>query len=206
MDSMALASSRNRVVGIGVIAFGLLMLTSLFMMTEGGEHPLALETEVRLCELLGDDIWSELAYPASGAIAREPTNAGADVIACALELDPVPPEDRWARVARGDDADRIRRIATVTLTTTAGLRQHSPNADSDNYTQTFDEELVASGWSATEIDGPWSWASIYRKSEQEAASLAEDNGVVLWVTTRGVEVDNLVAFTRTASERIRPAD
>ncbi len=78
--------------------------------------------------------------------------------------------------------------------------------DSDNYTQTFDEELVASGWSATEIDGPWSWASIYRKSEQEAASLAEDNGVVLWVTTRGVEVDNLVAFTRTASERIRPAD
>jgi hypothetical protein len=206
MQLGSFGNSRSRIVGIGVIAFGILALSSLFMMTEGGAHPLALKTDVDLCKLLGDDIWAELAYPASDAVARPPETGEGGAAACALELDPVPPGDRWARVARGEDADRVRRIATVRLTTTAELRQQSPNADSAAYTETFDRELVASGWSAAEIQGPWTWGSVYTRDEERAASLAEDHGVVLWVTATGVEADNLVAFTRTASERIHTAD
>lgn len=206
MESEPPGNSRSRIVGIGVVAFGLLALSSLFMMTEGGEHPLALKTDVDLCKLLGEDIWAELAYPASDAIVRPPESGVAGGSVCALELDPVPPGDRWGRVARGEDADRVRRIATVRLTTTAELRQQSPNADSAAYAETFDRELVASGWSAAGIEGPWTWGSVYTRDEENTASLAEDHGVVLWVTAKGVETGNLVAFTRTASERIRPAD
>lgn len=206
MKSENYSQSKSRFAGIGVLAFAVLAVSSLFVITEGGEHPLALKTDVALCDLLGDDLWHQLEYPASGAVSRPAYGAERDVAVCALELDPVPPGDRWARIARGEDADRVRRIATVTLTTTARLRQQSPQADSKVYAETFDQELVASGWNAREIEGPWSWASVYTRDEEAAATLTEDRGVVLWVESWGVAPDNLVAFTRTASQRIRPGN
>jgi hypothetical protein len=124
-------------------------------------------------------------------------------VACALELDPVPPGDRWARLARGDDADEVRRIATVTLMTTAALRQHNPQASSTRYASTFDKELLASGWADERIEGPWFWGTAYTQGEGQAAALVEDHGVVLWVTAAGVEPDHLVSFARSASQRIR---
>ena len=89
------------------------------------------------------------------------------------------------------------------LSTTATLRAQNPAAATAEYAHTFDEEMVASGWSAREVEGPWTWGAVYSMGEEEAAALAEDEGVVLYVTARGVHPDSLVAFTQRASERIR---
>lgn len=204
MNAAELLRSRNGLVGIGVLAFAVFAVLALLSMTAGGEHPRALDTEVDLCTVLGEDVWSELQYPASGAIVRAPENSPPRELVCALELDPVPHGDRWARLARGDDADQVRRIATVWLNTTATLRRQSPSADSRTYAETFDREMVASGWSAQQVEGPWSWGAVYTMGEQEVAALAEDEGVVLWITASGVSPENLLTFTRSASQRIRP--
>ena len=150
-----------------------------------------------------DRIAGQPAQQTSDAVARVPENVHAGMVTCALELEPVKPGDRWARVARGEDADKVRRIATVILSTTATLRQQSPNAKSETYTETFDRELVASGWTSNDIEGPWSWGSVYTLGEDQVATLVEDHGVVLWVTAKDVAPDNMVTFTRSASERIR---
>lgn len=206
MERADVLKSRTGLVGIGVLAFAVLAIFSLFAMTHGGEHPLALQSEVDLCRTLGEEVWVELGYPASDPVARVPADAAPGAIVCALELDPVPAGDRWARIARGDDADELRRIATVRLSTTATLRAESASADSREYARRFDQEMIASGWNATEIEGPWSWGAVYTLGEGEAAALAEDNGVVLYVTASGVDPGSLAGFTRNASRRIRSAD
>ena len=198
-----LMGSKPGLVGVGVLTFAVIAIVSLVGITKGGEHPLALETDVALCDMLGEDVWIHLHYPASDMIARVADNSQENAVVCALELEPVSPGDRWARVARGDDADKVRRIATVMLTTTAALQLHSPNAKSGTYTETFDRELVASGWISRNIEGPWSWGSVYTLGEDQVATLVEDNGVVIWVTATDVAPDNMVSFTRNASQRIR---
>ena len=195
--------SRARPVGVGILTFGVLALVSLSVMTDSGKHPLALATDVSLCDLLGDEVWNQLEYPAGNPVARAPAMIDRGLVACALELDPVPPNDRWARLARGDDADKVRRIATVTLMTTAALRQHNPDASSTGYAATFDKELMASGWAEQKIEGPWYWGAAYTQGEDQAAALVEDHGVVLWVMASGVDPDHLVSFARSASQRIR---
>lgn len=198
-----LLRSRPGIVGIGVLTFAVLALVSLLSITDGGDHPLALETDVPLCELLGNEVWVELQYPATDAIARVPEDSQSNSMICALELEPVAPGDRWARIARGDDADKVRRIASVMISTTATLRQQSPNIQSDNYTATFDQELVASGWSASQIEGPWTWGAVYTTSEGKVAALVEDHGVVFWATAKDVSAENMVSFTHSAAEKMR---
>ncbi len=198
-----LLDSRPGVVGVGLLVFAVLALVSLLNQTGGGDHPLALETDVPLCEILGSDVWVELQYPASDAVVRVPEDSRSDANVCALELEPVAPDDRWARIARGDDAHRVRRIASVMVSTTATLRQRSPDLHSEGYAQTFDQELVASGWSGSRIEGPWTWGAVYTMNEGQVAALVEDHGVVFWATAEGVAPENMVSFTRSASERMR---
>ncbi len=201
MKSAGLSGPVRTLSGVGVLVFAVLLLLYLLSATRGGEHPLALETEVELCSLLGDELWVNLQYPASDAVARIPESASNDLV-CALELDPVASDDRWARVARGEDAGQVRTIATVTLVTTGTLRKHNPSASTERYAETFDQELVASGWSGEEMEGPWAWASLYTMGDQ-AASLVEDSGVVLWTVATGVQADDLAGFSRAAAPRLR---
>ena len=201
MKSAGLSGPVRTLSGVGVLVFAILLLLYLLSATRGGEHPLTLESELELCSLLGDELWAQLQYPASDAVARKPETAR-DALVCALELDPVDADDRWARVARGEDAGQVRTIATVTLMTTATLRQHNPSAASDSYTETFDQELVASGWSGEGLDGPWRWGSLYTMREQ-VATLVEDDGVVLWTVATGVQANDLAGFTRSAAIRLR---
>lgn len=199
--------SRARLAGIGLAILAVLAIVTLLPSTAGGGHPLASETEFDLCGLLGEDVWVELSYPASDPVARVPANAEGGATVCALELDPVPPGDRFARVARGDDADEIRRIATVRLVTTAHLQATNPEATTGTYVDTFRQELAAEGWEADTIQGPWSWGQVYNMAGEQAtdraATLVEDAGAVLWTTATGVAPDNLVRFTRSATTRIR---
>lgn len=199
--------SRAALAGIGLAIFAVLVIVTLLSSTTGDGHPLAQETEFDLCDLLGEDTWVDLSYPASDPVARMPANAEGGMTVCALELDPVPPDDRFARVARGDDADEIRRIATVRMVTTAHLRAANREATTATYVDTFSQELAADGWEAEAIQGPWSWGQVYTMAGEQAAdraaTLVEDAGAVLWTTATGVAPENLVRFTRTAIERIR---
>lgn len=202
MNFATISGPARTLAGVGVLAVATLLLLYLLATTRGGEHPLTLRQDVDLCTLLGDEIWVQLQYPATGAVARSPESAGGDSMVCALELDPVDADDRWARVARGEDAGQVRTIATVSLITTATLRSQSPKADSGRYANTFDAELIASGWSGEALDGPWSWASLYTMNDQ-AATLLEDDGVVVWTVSRGVAPDDLAGFTRAVAVALR---
>ncbi len=203
--------SRATWAGIGLAILAVLAIVALLPSSAGSGHPLASETEFDLCGLLGEDIWVELSYPASDPVARVPANAEGGTTVCALELDPVPPGDRFARVARGDDADEIRRIATVRLVTTAHLQATNPEATTGTYVDTFRRELASDGWEADTIQGPWSWGQVYTMAGEQAeegvadraATLVEDAGAVLWTTATGVAPDNLVRFTQSATNRIR---
>lgn len=203
MAGQGFFGSKAGLVGIGLLAFGVIAIASLSIMTSGGRHPLALERDVDLCGLMGELTWAQLQYPASDAVARVPENAMQDTATCALELDPVAPEDRWGRVARGEDANEVRRIATVMLTTTAMMRSQSPDARTDAYARTFGDELVTSGWQGREINGPWTTGTLYRLGETEVSALIEDEGVMLWITASEVTSENLAAFARTTAEMIR---
>ncbi|HUF19953.1 MAG TPA: hypothetical protein VMP00_04290, partial [Burkholderiales bacterium] len=189
--------SRATLAGVGLVIFAVLAIVTLQSDQRGGQHPLALEAESDLCSLLGEGVWVELGYPAGNPVARVPATDNGDATVCALELDPVPPGDRFARVARGDDAGETRRIATVRLVTNASLQASNPETSTDRYVEAFGRELEADGWSGEETQGPWTWGAMYTAPEDRAAMLIEDHGIVLWTTATGVTPDNLVQFTHT---------
>lgn len=188
-------------IGLGVLA--VLALVTLLTGPGGGSHPLTSETDVDLCALLGQGVWVDLSYPASDPVARVPADAEAGTLVCALELDPVAPGDRFGRVARGEDADEVRRIATVMLVTNGVLQQNAPEGDTGEYVRVFRDEIAADGWEGSEVIGPWSWGAVYTMAEDRVASLVEDHGVMLWITATGVTRDNLERFTRSAARQVR---
>lgn len=195
--------SRATLAGLGLVIVAILAIVALQSDSGGGQHPLAQEAEADLCGALGEGVWVELGYPAGNPVARVPASENGDPTVCALELDPVPPGDRFARVARGDDADETRRIATVRLVTNASLQASNPETSTDRYVETIGRELKADGWSGEVAQGPWTWGEVYTAPEDRAAMLVEDHGIVLWTTATGVTPDNLVQFTETAVQRMR---
>lgn len=203
MKFEALLRCGSAVSGVGICALVAIAVITVSCSRHSGEHPLARESDVDLCALLGEDVWLQLRYPAADPMVRVPQVAGGDSMVCALELDPVPSGDRFARIGRGEDANEVRTIATVTLTTTARLAEEAPQADSAGFAETLDEELRSDGWAGRELEGPWASASVYTLGEDEAATLVEDSGVVLWTRTAGVEPQALVSFTETVVQRIR---
>ena len=68
------------------------------MMTvlRGGEHPLGMEPNLVLCDVLDTSVWASLPDAGNGGIVRVPTAAAGAVNQCALELDPVPAGHRHA--------------------------------------------------------------------------------------------------------------
>ena len=144
-----------------------------------------------------------LSHPASGAIARIPAGSSIESHNCALELDPVPANDRWARVARGADAGKIRQIASVMVLTEADLRRQSPELSTDKYMDTFAAELTASGWDERLVEGPWKRGGQYSLSYQGLAMLIEDDGIVIWITVRDVGEEYLTSFAEAVALKLR---
>ena len=203
MVELTMSRSTLRMAGAGVLIFGLLALAMLYSQTDPGEHPLAAEPTVDLCGKLGADVWDLMAYPALDPVVRVPESAGDGDSMCAYEIDPVDPSDRWARVARGEDADRVQQIAVVSLATTAYLRHRGPSVTAASYFETFNNELRADGWERQVLVGPWSRGNIYSTSGDRTATLFEDEGVVVWIASEGVEAPSLEVFSRAVAARLR---
>lgn len=182
--------------------FAVLALAMLYSETRVDDHPLAARRSVPLCELLGEEVWHQLAYPATETVIRVPSGqTGVDSV-CALELDPVAPGDRWGRVARGESADDVVRIASVSVVTQTDLRHQSPNLTTAYYYETFDKELVASGWEPVSVQGPWTSGKAYSLRENDVSMLVEDRGIVIWITARDTDISDLVAFSSVVAERL----
>lgn len=189
--------------GVGIIVFAVLAMAMLYSEAEPGAHPLADKRTVDLCKELGTEVWFQLAYPALDPVVRVPASAEEGDSMCALEIDPVDPADRWARVARGENADQVQQIAVVTVATSSYLRHQSPDLTTSGYFQTFDKELVADGWQRRTLDGPWIQGNAYTGSGERVAALVEDDGIVIWIASEGVDAVNLEVFSRSVAARLR---
>ena len=188
-----------------MVIFALLALAMLYSETEVGEHPLAAETKIDVCGILGEESWYYLAYPAMETVVRVPESSSNTDSICALEIDPVDPSDRWGRVARGDDADRLQQIAVVSVVTTSFLRQQSPNLTTELFFNTFGEEVLAGGAERRELTGPGTRAVYYSSDEGRDMLLFEDQGIVVWLQAEGVEPANFEAFAREVASLLRQA-
>ena len=199
----AKSHGRIRPFSIGVLTFGVIALLSLALILRGGEHPLRQTSNLPVCELLGEEVWTSLSHPASDAIVRIPAGSSIESHTCALELDPVPADDRWARVARGADAGKVRQIARIMVLTQADLWQQSPNISTDEYWETFAKELVASGWTEQLVEGPWKRGGQYLSSYSGTALLLEDDGIVIWITAPEIGSEYLTGFAEAVVLKLR---
>ena len=195
-----------RPVTLGVLLVGAGLLWFLLSTLRGGGHPLALQAEPVLCELLGESVWETLPFAHDGGIVRVPAAAAGAANYCGLELDPLTNADRFERIARGDDADRVREIVSIMLVTRAALFRQSPSASTADYAEAWSEELQASGWPGQALEGDWRSGELFTGAEGQQGVLIEDDGIVLWITARELETQRLVAFAGrvTGDLRIQP--
>jgi len=184
-----------------VFAVGaLLFLASV--LREGG-HPRALEAELVACEVLDEPVWAILPFATDGGIIRSPASAKEQPNWCALELDPVPAGDRFGRIARGDDADRVRQIASVMIMTRAALWRQSPTASVADFTKAWSAELVADGISGEPLEGPWESARLMVGSRGQQAILIEDDGIMVWITADDVKPELMLTFAGNVANRLK---
>jgi len=183
-----------RLHSLVLLVFGAGVLWFLFTVLRGGEHPLAGVPDLVVCDAIDESIWQTLPYAADGGTIRPPASAGGNTNFCAFELDPVPPGDRFARIARGEDADRVREIATVMILTRAALFRQSPATTTAAYTDAWSGEMKASGWPGQGLDGPCTRGELFTGSQGQQGVLIEDDGVMIWITAPDMDTDRLVGF------------
>jgi len=195
-----------RLHSLVLLVFGAGVLWFLFTVLRGGEHPLASVPEPLVCEAIDESIWQTLPYAAEGGIIRPPASAGGNTNYCAFELDPVPPGDRFARIARGEDADRVREIATVMVLTRAALFRQSPATTTAAYTDAWSAELEASGWPGQGLEGPWQRGELFTGSQGQQGVLIEDDGIMIWITAPDMDTGRLIGFAGAVAADLRKQD
>ncbi len=188
---------------IGVLAVGALLLGFLVYILRGGDHPLALQPELALCEVLDESVWAHLPRPSGDVRIRQPTASPDDASTCAMELEPLRSNNRFERIARGEDADRIRVIASVRVTTRAALWRQGPTMPMREYAQMWSDELAASGGSPSPLQGPWSSGQIFTGTQGQQGVLIEDDGIMIWIQGPEVEQDRLSGFAVAVAQNLR---
>jgi len=188
---------------IVLLLFGVGAMLFLASYLREGGHPRALEADLVACDVLDEPVWSILPFATDGGIVRVPENAAGKTNWCALELDPVPPGHRVARIARGDDADRVRQIASVMIMTRAALWRQSPTASIADFTEAWMAELQADGVSSEPLEGPWKSGQIMSGSQGQQALLLEDDGIMIWITANDMHTELLVDFAEMVANRLR---
>ena len=188
---------------IVLLVFAVGALWFLVSVLREGGHPRALEADLVACDVLDESVWSILPFATDGGIIRMPENAAGKANWCALELDPVPPGDRFARIARGDDFDRVRQIASVMIITRAGLWRQSPTASIQGFTETWLAELKADGVTMEPLPGPWNSGYLASSVQGRQGVLIEDEGIMIWITAGDVKRELLEDFAVNVATRLR---
>lgn len=188
---------------IVLLLFAVGVLLFLYSALREGGHPRALEADLVACEVLDESLWTILPFATDGGIIRIPESAMGQANYCALELDPVPPGDRFARIARGDDFDQVRQIASVMIVTRAALWRQSPTASIDGFTDTWLAELTADGVSTQPLEGPWKSGYLLTGIQGRQGLLIEDDGIMIWITAGEVKTELLEDFAVSVATRLR---
>lgn len=186
-----------------LLVFGVGVLWFLVIVLRGGGHPLGLEPDLDLCDVLDPAVWSELPTANSEAIIRIPTNAAGASNYCALELDPVTSGNRFERIARGDDAARVREIASVMVVTRAALYRQNPAGSTKDFTEMWSSELQADGWQRVPLEGPWRYSELFTGKSGKHGILIEDDGIMIWITASGTDPEGLVRFAKSITLDLR---
>jgi hypothetical protein len=194
---------RFRLHSIVLLIFATGVLWFMMTVLRGGEHPLGMEPNLVLCDVLDTSVWASLPDAGNGGIVRVPTAAAGAVNQCALELDPVPAGHRLERIERGEDADRVREIATVMVITRAALFRQSPAVTTTGYTNAWSDELHADGWPGEALTGPWKRGELFTGRNGRQGVLIEDDGIMIWITVRELATESVVAFAEAVTADLR---
>jgi len=173
----------GRLVGVGVLLFGVMALLATLWLIRPGDHPLAGTVELSLCDRLDENALLALAGGADIIVHRE-----------------VPPSAAWGESCRltfttVNSSVAMPREVLVSVMTTAQMRRISGmRSDTQRYVETFVAESRASGMQVEPAVGPWREGWLMHQGESSAMLIAEDRGVVLIVNTQMVPRERLLPF------------
>lgn len=185
------SAGRFRPAGLGILISGALLLYVGLQFVRGGAHPLAATVGFDLCARLGPQPAAEL--PDWRAVPqRQIPGMGATRAATCY----------WAIDTDGRKA-AVRSVWMV-LITHQSLGAEGNRRGTRHFVDTFLDETRVSGRDVTPVNGPWKiGATIEQRSTSELQLLAEDDGVALWVSARGIERDALITLASAAARRLR---
>lgn len=182
---------RFRPAGVGILAVGVLLLVFALQSVRGGSHPLAAVADFDLCARLGPQPAAALPALRATPTAKIPGMGATHSATC-----------YWP-IAEARGGAPARHLWLV-LTTQATSRLDGNHGGTARFVELFLEETRATGVDVTEAQGPWKrGATIGSRGGDELQLLAEDDGVVLWLSARGVERADLVVFAAAAATRLR---
>ncbi len=180
-----------RPAGITIVVVGALLLYIAWQYVRGGGHPLSTTVGFDLCSRLGPQPAPALPDIAAKPQAQIP-GAGADRFSSCY----------WP-VATDQSEPAPRDIGLVLMTHQA-MRVQGMHSGTVKFVETWLEESRASSAEVMPAAGPWkSGATIRPLGGKTLDLLAEDDGVVLRFSSRGVEREDLITFAAAAARRLR---
>ena len=185
------AAGRFRPAGVGILVVGVLLLYYGLQFVRGGGHPLAATIGFDLCRHLGPQPAPELADINVAPLPQIPNMTAGRASTCHWPID------------AGTGAASRREVSLV-LSTHQTLRAEGNTRGTARHVETFLEESRASGIEVAEVVGPWRTAATLRsRNGDDLQLLAEDDGVVLWFSSRGLDREALVAFAMSVARKLR---
>lgn len=186
------ARLQSGISGIGLLVFALLVIASLYLILRPGAHPVALERNVPLCEVLGSQAWTALVPADIAATAKREVVENPSV--CIVE--------RQGPATTAASAEP-HILARLMLTTEADIRHGNPGQSFGRYINTFVEEMTASGWTPVAVDGPWRRTYAFTGLSGETVLLIDDEGVFLWISSKQFPAERLAAYANTITGLLR---
>lgn len=184
-------AGRFRPAGIGILVACVLLLVAALQFVRGGEHPLSTTVGFDLCGRLGPQPAADLPNLSATPQAQIPGMGATRAATCYWPID------------SGDGKSAARDIWLV-LTTHQSLRAEGNGHGTRRFVETWLGENKADGSDVVPVTGPWKiGATIQPRARNEVQLLAEDDGVALWFSARGIEADALIAFAGAAARRLR---
>ncbi len=177
-----------RPAGVGIVVVGVLLLYFGLQFVRGGGHPLAATMGFDLCARLGPQPAPELPDVTATPQARIPDMSAGRASTCYWPIAGQPaPREVW-----------------LVLSTHQSLRADGNHRGTAKFVEVFLEESRASGAEVAPATGPWrSAATLRSRGGRDFQLLAEDDGVVLWFSGRGLERDTLITFAAAVARRLR---
>jgi len=175
--------------GIGLI-FVLAAFLVIPLWTRNANHPLSGRTAIDVCGLLEDAMLMKLPEPPVKRQSQFPGQVGTAPAVCFAEL---------------PAADGAPRFVQVAVTTQRMLSAEGRAAKTDRFVETWLAEAEVDGAELEPVAGPWRRAALVRerRGQRKLDLLADDAGVVLWISSRGLDRQSVLSLAEAAARRLR---